>query len=130
MLIVDDERIIADTLVKIFSKSGYDARGVYSAEEALALIPVWTPNLAIIDVYLPAMNGIDLATRLKTEYPQCRAFLFSGVPGAGEMLTASGQPFEVIAKPVSPSEMLAIASRLLAPPAEPRHGAPPDAASN
>ncbi len=44
VLIVDDERIIADTLVKIFSKSGYDARGVYSAEEALALIPVWTPN--------------------------------------------------------------------------------------
>lgn len=130
VLIIDDERAIADTLAMVFSKSGYDARGVYSAEEALALIPAWTPHLAIIDVYLPAMNGIDLAIRLEAEYPQCRVSLFSGEPGTDEMLTASGQPFEVIAKPISPSEMLAIASRLLDPAAEPEHGALPEGALN
>lgn len=118
VLITDDERVVADTLVMVFSKSGYDARAAYSAEDALAIIPVWMPQLAIIDVYLPGMNGIDLAIRIKAEYPQCRISLFSGDPGTGELLAASGQPFEVTAKPVSPSEMLAIASRLLAPPPE------------
>lgn len=118
VLIIDDERVVADTLVIVFSKSGYDAQAAYSAEEALAVIPLWLPQLAIIDVHLPGMNGIDLAIRLKAEYPQCRISLFSGEPGTGDLLASSGHPFEVTAKPVSPSEMLAIASRLLAPPPE------------
>jgi CheY-like chemotaxis protein len=115
VLIVDDEHVVADTLVMVFSRAAYDARAAYSAEEALALIATWTPHLAIIDIYLPAMNGIDLAIRLKAEYPRCRISLFSGEPGAGELLSASGSSFEVVAKPVPPSEMLAIASRLLDP---------------
>jgi CheY-like chemotaxis protein len=130
VLIVDDERVVADTLGIVFSKAGYDARAAYSAEEALALIPVWTPQLAIIDVYLPGMNGIDLAIRLKAEYPQCRISLFSGDPGTGDLLAASGQPFEVTAKPVSPSEMLAIASQLLDPQADPEHKILPNGAPN
>lgn len=127
--VLDDERVVADTLGIVFSKSGYDARAAYSAEEALALIPVWTPQLALIDVYLPGMNGIDLAIRLKAEYPLCRISLFSGDPGTGDLLAASGQPFEVTAKPVSPSEMLAIASRLLAPSPE-QHDPLPNGTSN
>lgn len=121
VLIIDDERVVADTLVMVFSRAGYDARAAYSAEEALALIPGWTPQLAIIDVYLPAMNGIDLAIRLKAEYPQCRISLFSGEPGAGELLSASGSSLEIVAKPVPPSEMLAIASRLLDPTQDQSH---------
>jgi CheY-like chemotaxis protein len=121
ILIVDDEHVVADTLVMVFAKSGYEARAAYSAEEALALIPIWMPLLAIIDVYLPGMNGIDLAIRLKAEYPECRISLFSGDPDTGDLLAASGQPFEVTAKPVSPSEMLALASRLLDPTQDQNH---------
>ena len=128
VLIIDDEHIVADTLAIVFSKSGYDARSAYSAEEALAVIPLWLPQLAIIDVYLPGMNGIDLAIRLRAEYPQCRISLFSGDPGTSDLLAASGQPFEVTAKPVSPSEMLAIASRLLAP--SPEHDSLPNGTVN
>lgn len=121
VLVIDDERVVADTLVMVFSRAGYDARAAYSAEEALALIPNWTPQLAIIDVYLPAMNGIDLAIRLKAEYPQCRISLLSGEPAAGELLSASGSSLEIVAKPVPPSEMLAIASRLLDPAQDQNH---------
>lgn len=118
VLIVDDERIVADTLVMVFSKSGYSARAAYSAEDALAVIPDWTPRLAIIDVCLPAMNGIDLAIRIRAEYPECRISLFSGQPVTEELLTASSESFLVLAKPVSPSEMLSVASRLLELPPE------------
>jgi CheY-like chemotaxis protein len=61
VLIVDDEHIIADTLVAIFSGAGYESRAAYSAEGALGLIPSWPPQLAIVDVILPGMNGIDFA---------------------------------------------------------------------
>jgi DNA-binding response OmpR family regulator len=71
VLFVDDERLIADTLAIIFSSQGYETRAVYCAEQALELISDWLPHLAIIDVQLPGMNGIDLAIRLKAEYPDC-----------------------------------------------------------
>ena len=65
VLIVDDEHTIADTLDAIFSASGYETRTSYSAEQALEIVVEWQPDLAILDVVLPKMNGIDLAIFLK-----------------------------------------------------------------
>ena len=78
ILIVDDERVIADTLAVILEQRRYESRAAYSAEEALELIATWSPDLAILDVILPRMNGIDLAILLKAEYPTCLVTLFSG----------------------------------------------------
>jgi CheY-like chemotaxis protein len=117
VLIVDDEHVVADTLAAIFSSSGYQARAAYSAEEALHLIPVWMPELAIVDVYLPKMNGIELAILLRAQYPKCRLSLFSGQAGTSELIAAAeagGYCFEVLAKPIPPAEMLRIAAGLLA----------------
>jgi DNA-binding response OmpR family regulator len=75
ILIVDDERTIADTLAVIFSQSGYETRAAYSSEQALEIIAEWLPDLAIIDVVLPLMNGIDLAILLRAQCPTCRLLL-------------------------------------------------------
>jgi CheY-like chemotaxis protein len=103
ILIVDDERVIADTLAVIFEQRGYESRAAYSAERALEVIATWPPDLAIVDVVLPKMNGIDLAILLKAEYPTCQIRLFSGQAATSDLLagaTASGNVFEVLAKPV------------------------------
>ena len=116
VLFVDDERLIADTLAIIFSSQGYETRAVYSAEQALELISDWIPNLAIIDVRLPGMNGIDLAILLKAEYPDCRLSLFSGQASTSDLLELArqnGHSFDIIAKPVPPGEFLAQAFHLL-----------------
>jgi CheY-like chemotaxis protein len=116
VLFVDDERLIADTLALIFSSQGYETRAIYSAEQALELIPDWLPNLAIIDVRLPGMNGIDLAIRLRAEYPDCRVSLFSGQASTSDLLELArqnGHSFDIIVKPVPPAEFLAQASHLL-----------------
>ena len=108
VLFVDDERLIADTLAIIFSSQGYETRAVYSAEQALELISDWLPNLAIIDVRLPGMNGIDLAIRLRAEYPDCRLSLFSGQASTSDLLELArqkGHSFDIIAKPVPPVEI-------------------------
>ncbi len=115
VLIVDDERVITDTLVTIFAHNGYDVRGAYSAEQALSAIEEWNPLLVIIDVLLPAMNGIDLAIRIKSQCPDCHISLFSGQAATSDLLELAardGHAFTVIAKPVHPSELLGIAGAL------------------
>lgn len=53
VLVVDEERTIADTLAVIFSQGAYEARAAYSAEQALEIVAQWPPDLAILDVVLP-----------------------------------------------------------------------------
>lgn len=115
ILIVDDERVTADTLAIIFRNAGYDARAASSAEQALELIPDWCPDLAILDVILPKTNGINLAIQLRAKYSNCRIVLFSGQAATAGLLavaTASGHAFEVVAKPVHPNVLLSLASQL------------------
>jgi len=125
IMVVDDEETIADTLALIFSSNGYDARSAYSAEQALELIEEWRPDLAIIDVVLPGMNGIEFAIFLKASYPDVHFLLFSGQPGTGGLLEEAkkkGHLFEILAKPLHPTFMLAtVANMLSAPPVDMTH---------
>jgi CheY-like chemotaxis protein len=121
ILIVDDESAIADTLQMIFQMQRYDARVAYSAERAIELIAVWQPELAILDVILPEMNGIDLAIVIKANHPKCHVILFSGHTNTSMLLEeaiSKGHNFEVLAKPVMPEVMLERASELLRAPDE------------
>ncbi len=125
IIVVDDETTIADTLALIFSSNGYDARTAYSAEQALETLEEWKPDLAIIDVVLPGMNGIEFAIFLKASYPDVHFLLFSGQPGTGGLLEDAkrkGHLFEILAKPLHPSFMLAtVANMLSAPPSDMSH---------
>jgi CheY-like chemotaxis protein len=125
IMVVDDEETIADTLALIFSSNGYDARSAYSAEEALEMLEVWKPDCAIIDVVLPGMNGIEFAIFLKASYPDVHFLLFSGQPGTGGLLEEAkkkGHLFEILAKPLHPTFMLAtVANMLSSPPLDASH---------
>lgn len=116
VLIIDDAQNVADTLALIFSKEGYQTRVAYSAEEAIEIIAEWVPDLAIVDVVLPEMNGIDLALVLKDNHPDCRLLLFSGEEATAELVARAaknGNFFEVLAKPVHPAHILEAAAALL-----------------
>jgi DNA-binding response OmpR family regulator len=122
ILIVDDEAAISDTLAMIFRTQHYEAQVRYSAETAIELLAHWQPDLAILDVMLPEMNGIDLAIAIKANYPACHVLLFSGHTNTAVLLEEAGRKghqFEVLAKPVHPNIMLERASALLAGPGEP-----------
>lgn len=116
ILIVEDEKVVADTLGQILSAHGYEIRIVYSAESAIDVISRWTPNLAILDVMLPNMNGIELAVILKENYADCHVLLFSGQPSVEALMETAkseGHEFEIMAKPVHPTTMLNAISSIL-----------------
>jgi DNA-binding NtrC family response regulator len=126
ILIVEDEAAIADTLAIILSTRGYQVQVAYAAEKAIEIIAVWQPNLAVVDVMLPQMNGIDFSIILKDNYPACRVLLFSGQPDAGALIQEAlkkGHEFPILAKPVHPDQMLHTIEGLLAPMQESRSDA-------
>ncbi|MGA8109726.1 MAG: response regulator [Acidobacteriaceae bacterium] len=117
ILIVDDEPAITETLSVIFSQHGYEARTAVSAEEAIDAIAQWEPDIAILDVMLPQMNGIDLAIVLRANHPRCRLVLFSGhqsTQALVEEAAKKGNIFEILTKPVHPMVMLDYVASLFA----------------
>jgi DNA-binding NtrC family response regulator len=123
ILIVEDEQVVADSLGQILCAHGYATRVAYSAEAAIDVLVRWVPDLAILDVILPRMNGIEFAVVLKKIHPNCNILLFSGQP-AVELLVEKarneGHEFEILAKPVHPSVMLDAVSTMLSPKWGPR----------
>lgn len=109
VLIVDDDQAIADTLAVIFRMHGYDARVAYSAEAAIESIASCVPDLALLDVNLPGMNGIDLAIVLKDNHPECHLLLISGhasTRGLMEEAARKGHVFDILTKPIHPTFIL------------------------
>jgi DNA-binding response OmpR family regulator len=116
ILIVEDEKVVADTLGQILAANGYEIHVVYSAEDAISLVASWTPDVAILDVMLPKMNGIELAVILKENLAACHVLLFSGQPSVESLMQKAsneGHQFEILAKPVHPTVMLNAISTLL-----------------
>jgi DNA-binding response OmpR family regulator len=65
VLIVDDEPHIVDLLRMGFSYEGFDVICATSGAEALAQVTANTPDLMILDVMLPGMNGLDIARHVR-----------------------------------------------------------------
>jgi two-component system, response regulator PdtaR len=67
ILLVDDDRITLDLLSHIFHHAGYATIKTGSAEAALASIAEKEPDLALLDICMPGMSGLELAKRLQSD---------------------------------------------------------------
>lgn len=114
-LVVDDERIIADTLVAILRRHGFAAFAAYDGESALEMARVIPPQVLVSDVVMPGMSGVDLAVAVRDTIPDCRVLLFSGQASTVDVLASArnaGYEFALISKPVHPTDLLARISEL------------------
>lgn len=71
-VLIEDAAPFAEALQEYirFSGSGVECTGVFgTAEEALRVLPTDPPDVAVVDINLPGMDGIDLVTRLKEVCP-------------------------------------------------------------
>lgn len=110
VLVVDDERVIADTLAIILNQNGFAATAVYSGMVAIEKARADRPELIISDVIMEDMNGIDAAINIRQFLPNCKILLFSGQAATADLLEnarARGHQFEILAKPVHPQDLLA-----------------------
>lgn len=84
VLLVEDHKILGDILARLLEKEAdVSVAGVVpSGEEALAYLaarePAERPDLVVIDLSLPGMNGIELLTALHERYPDLPCLMLSG----------------------------------------------------
>jgi CheY-like chemotaxis protein len=109
IIVVDDEPIIADTLVNILEGEGHDALAVSHGESAVKWAKLVMPDAVISDVIMPGMDGIETAKAIMKVLPKCRIILFSGQAASVDLLAkarAEGYIFEVLPKPINPDKLL------------------------
>jgi two-component system nitrogen regulation response regulator NtrX len=70
ILIVDDEASIRQSLGAILADEGYEILTAMSGEDALKVIEEELPNLVLLDIWLPGMDGIETLKAIKAEHPQ------------------------------------------------------------
>jgi CheY-like chemotaxis protein len=118
VLVVDDDRLVADTLALVFGKSGFEARAAYSADEALACAREFEPHLLLCDVTMPDRNGLSLLSDITEEQPACRIIMLTGfysnLKSVREHASKLARPVGILTKPCQPSELLREAAAMLA----------------
>jgi DNA-binding NtrC family response regulator len=80
ILIVDDDENIRKVLTTILEDEGYTVESVGTAKKAIAKTGKKFYNLALIDIRLPDMEGIELLTRMKDTVPKMRKIIITGYP--------------------------------------------------
>jgi DNA-binding response OmpR family regulator len=109
VLVVDDERLIADTVAQILNMHGYDAFTAYGPDEALKLADRFRPDVLLTDVMMPAMNGLDLAAAMEKLFPAIKVLLFSGQAGSNALLQRrhiDDAWMSIVPKPIHPEKLV------------------------
>jgi len=118
VLIADDEANIVTSLEFLMEQAGLEVRVARNGQEALDVAAAFEPDLILLDVMMPVLNGYEVCQRLKSDPKLCRVRVL--------MLSAKGRDVEIakglelgadgyITKPFSTRELVARVRELLGP---------------
>ena len=116
ILVVDDNVDAAETLAQLLRDVGYEVRTAPDGAAALALVDSFMPELAMVDIGLPGMDGYELARRLRADsrVPRLRLVALTGYGREPDRVRALQAQFdEHLVKPVAADRLLEVLRRLL-----------------
>ena len=109
ILVVDDNRSAADALASFLSSQSFEVHALYGAHDVVEEAAAFSPDVAILDIRMPDIDGFDAAARLHAD-PRCaaiRLLALTGAPPEGLVDNIGDAMFErYFLKPVSPYEIL------------------------
>ncbi|WP_405737001.1 response regulator transcription factor [Streptomyces sp. NBC_01537] len=114
ILVVDDERAIRDALHMILSRRGYEVLLACDGEEALEMVESARPDLVILDVLLPFMDGLTACRRLRARGDEVPVMMLTARDTIGDRVTGleTGAD-DYLAKPFATDELVARIRALL-----------------
>lgn len=117
ILVADDEEDIRDLVVTKLELAGFEVRAHPDGPSALEGIRSWEPDLAVLDVTMPGMNGLDVLREVRRdpEVSETRIVLLTARAGLSDRelgLTAGADAY--VFKPFSPADLLSQVRQILA----------------
>lgn len=113
VLIVDDDPHIREVLVFAFAKAGIDTAQAEDGEAALAAIAQDAPDLVVLDINMPRMDGLEVCRRLRAQGDLPILFLSSRDDELDRVLGIELGADDYVVKPFSPREVVARAQAIL-----------------
>jgi DNA-binding response OmpR family regulator len=77
VIVADDEPAITQTIEQILNSQGFEAKGVLSGEDAVALARHFAPDILVSDIRMGELDGVQAAVRVRRIAPACKVVLFS-----------------------------------------------------
>lgn len=118
VLVVDDERLTADTLGIIFTQRGFATRVAYSVDDALRAVIDDCPDLILCDITMPGRDGLELIVEVARCELKCSILVLTGyltnLKAVREQTHKMTQRTEILVKPCPPDDLLRAASKMLA----------------
>lgn len=104
VLVVDDDRDNADTTVMLLQMWGHEAEAAYSPEDSISKAVALDPDVILMDIGMPGMNGVDLARELRAFCPESKFLALTGFTQADIVRRARIAGFsDVLFKPAPAS---------------------------
>jgi two-component system OmpR family response regulator len=107
ILVVDDDPHIRQLLVFALAKAGLAAREAKDGEEALAMVAAQPPDLIVLDINMPRLDGLEVCRRLRPETPTPILFLSSRDDEIDRVVGIELGGDDYVVKPFSPREVVA-----------------------
>ncbi|MBL8221106.1 MAG: sigma-54-dependent Fis family transcriptional regulator, partial [Bryobacterales bacterium] len=103
ILIVDDERVVRESLEQWFADEDYEVTVAASGKDALAALARQRFDLALLDIKMPGMDGMELQARLHEADPELPVIIMTGYASVETAVQALKQgAYDYITKPVDP----------------------------
>ncbi len=107
VLVVDDEDYIRSTIAGILKDEHYEVRRAKDGFEALELMKSFDPQIVLLDIWLPQMDGIEVLKRIKEQYPDTIVIMISGHGTIDTAVkTIKLGAYDFIEKPLSADKLL------------------------
>ena len=107
ILLVDDEVESASALSERLQLRGYDAKPVFTAEEAFSIIRTNPPDVVLLDLKMPGMNGEEFLRNIKEIDPTIEVIIVTGVIDIqNELEEIKQRAFDYILKPVDIGQLI------------------------
>src|SRR6266404_96195 len=107
ILVIDDEAAIRDSLRMTLEYEGYEFIGAATGQEGLAIVEREAPDLVLLDVKMPGMDGIDVLERLRSMNETLPILVISGHGTIGTAVEATKKgAFDFIEKPFASERVL------------------------
>ena len=108
VLIVDDEKDFCDILFRVVKKAGFTALVAHDGEMALEMIRLGLPDVVLLDVRMPGMDGIEVLKRARKLNPRLPVLMITAYSGVHDAVEAIKQgAYDYLPKPLDNNALLA-----------------------